>query len=333
MAGIKPLRKIQLGREATAGTAVAATTIWRGMGTIEDQLTEVFPPEQVGVIGGTDRSYVSALLGEIAMDPVEATFEQLPHLFEAGIKSVGSGVADGVGTDLIYAYPLPTTSKNTVKTYTLEGGDDQQAEELEYSFVQDLTLEGKAGEALMMSSTWKGRQVSLSTFTPALTLPTVEEILFSQGKLYIDAVGGTIGTTLISSSLLAMSAKLTTGWIPVFTAEGNLYFTFAKITEPELVVDITFEHDANSVAEKAAWRAKTPRLIRLLFEGNTVATPGTTYSKKSLILDMAGKWEKFGKLDDQDNNDIVVGTFRSRYNSTAAQFATFTVVNELTTIP
>ena len=29
-AGIKALRKVQLGRESTAGDAVAATTIWRG---------------------------------------------------------------------------------------------------------------------------------------------------------------------------------------------------------------------------------------------------------------------------------------------------------------
>ena len=36
MSGKKALRKIQLGQEATPGTIVAATTIWRGMGTIED---------------------------------------------------------------------------------------------------------------------------------------------------------------------------------------------------------------------------------------------------------------------------------------------------------
>jgi len=30
MAGIKALRKVQLGRESVAGTAVAATTVWRG---------------------------------------------------------------------------------------------------------------------------------------------------------------------------------------------------------------------------------------------------------------------------------------------------------------
>jgi len=36
MPGIKALRKIQLGKETVAGTIVAATDIWRGMGTLQN---------------------------------------------------------------------------------------------------------------------------------------------------------------------------------------------------------------------------------------------------------------------------------------------------------
>ena len=36
--GIKALRKIQLGKEAVAGTALAADILWRGLGTIQDDL-------------------------------------------------------------------------------------------------------------------------------------------------------------------------------------------------------------------------------------------------------------------------------------------------------
>jgi hypothetical protein len=333
MAGIKALRKIQLGREATPGTAVAATAVWRGMGTLEDTREVKFPSEDIGYISGTDRAYVPKLAGSMAFDKVEATFEQLPHILEAGIKAIGTGAADGAGTDKIYDYTLPTTAVNTIKAYTIEGGDDTEAEEMEYSFVSEFSLEGKGEEAWFMAATWLGRQISLSTFTGTLTPPTVEEMLFGKSKLYIDLVSGAFGTTVKALTLLEAKMKVKTGWKPVFTADGELFFTFAKLTVPEITLELTFEHDGTAQAEKVAWRAGTPRLIQIKCEGSAAATPGTTYTYKTLIINLAGKWEKFSKLDEKDGNDIVTGTLRARYNATKQAFGNIIVVNELATIP
>jgi len=202
MAGVKPLRKIQLGLEATAGTAVAATTIWRGMGMIQDGIEPVQVEEDLGLLVPSDRSYVPYLAAEFEMDEVEATFEQLPYILSAGIEDVVTGAADGVGSGKIYPYDPPLAAAGAVKTYTIEGGDNAGAEEMEYAFVQDFKLSGKAKEALMMSATWLGRQVATSSFTAALSVPPVEEILFGKGKLYIDA-----GTSTIGSMVLAPSAR------------------------------------------------------------------------------------------------------------------------------
>jgi hypothetical protein len=48
---------------------------------------------------------------------------------------------------------------------------------------------------------------------------------------------------------------------------------------------------------------------------------------------MVGKWEKFDKLGEQDGNDIVQGTFRARYNSTAAAMFRAVVQNGLASLP
>jgi len=96
---------------------------------------------------------------------------------------------------------------------------------------------------------------------------------------------------------------------------------------------VTFEHDATSAAEKVAWRAGTTRQLRLRWLGTALTTAGSGYTYKTLIVDMAGKWEKFDKLAEQDGNDIVTGTFRARYNSTAALFCELVVVNELASLP
>lgn len=331
---IKALRKLQLGRETTAGTAVAASTIYRVENALlKDDRVVVFPGEDVGNMGGLNRSYTAFLGGSLSMPDHPATFEQILHIFEAGIKAVGTGVADTGGSGKIYAYPVSTTAANTIKTYTIEGGDDQQAEKVEYCFVKSFTLSGGPREAVMLGAEWEGRQVSLCSFTTGQSAPTVEEILFAKGSLAIDAVSGTIGATVKSNTLMGFNLNVITGFQSVPAAQGTSeYFAFVKQVKPEITLNVTFEHDTTAVAEKAAWRAHTPRQLRLKFIGSALTTAGT-YSTKQLIVDLAGKWETFDVIGEQDGNDVVAGTFRAGYDTTAALFAEFMVVNELTSVP
>jgi len=331
--GIKALRRIQLGQEssATAGTAVASTVKWRGVGTIKDDLETVFPEESVGIMGGTDRSYIPKLEASLSMEATEATFELLPYIFEAGIH-LGTPAVDTGGTGYAYVYTLPTTGTTTPRTFTIEGGDNVAAEEMEYSIVKSFNLSGVPGEALMVSADWVGRQVSTSTFTATsiAATPTVEEILTSKGKLYLDPSSVTAGTTQITESILGLDLSVETGLTPVYTADGSLYFTFVKNSGDamEILLDVTFEHDSQSVAQKVFWRAGTARNLRLLFQGATLTTSGAAYIYKTLNIDLAGKWDNFDKIGEQNGNDILKGQFRARYNSTAALFGVFTVVNQ-----
>lgn len=325
--GVKALQKVQIGIETTAGTSVAATKIWRGRGALEDTRVMVFPEENVGYLGGVNRVYTPKLEGKIELEETEATFEQLPYLLTAGILAQTSGSADGVGSDKIYTYTLPTTSANTISTLTVEGGDEDGEEEMEYAHCQKITLSGVAGEALMMSATLIGRQVVPSTFTN-LSLPMVEEILCSKGKLYIDLVSTTIGSSLKANTFRGFKLEIETGWTPKYTGDGQLYFSFIKNVGPKVKLDVTFEADATMIAEKVLWRARTARQIKMLFEGSAVTTAGTAYSKKSLIITLAGSWEKFDVLGDEDGNNICHGTFQAAYDSTAALFGEIVVVNE-----
>jgi hypothetical protein len=312
--GIKACRRLQMGKETTPGTAVAATTYWRGMGTIQDNLLTVFPNEDIGILPGVDRSYIPKYEALLSLESTPATFEQLPYLFEMGIASATP--TTDANSEGVWDYSFPTSCTDIyvstdLATYTFEGGDNAQAEEFAYGFCRSITLSGTAGEALMMSAEIVGRQVSTTTFTAALSIPTVTEILFSKGKLYIDDTDTSPATTQVSNEFLSMDLSINTGWTPVYTADGNLYFSFVKQTTPEVTLSITFEHNTKSIAEKADWRLGTARVIRLQFDGAT---------GDQLTIDMAGKWDNFQKLGERDGNDIVQGTFRARYNSTAAEF-------------
>lgn len=332
--GSKALRQIQLGAEVTPGTSPgAATVLWRGMGTLKDELVLEELEEDVGILQGTDQTYKSKEAGLLVMEPVAATFQQVPYVFEAGLKKVGTGVADGPGTNYIYSYPISLATQNTLQSYEVKAGDDNAAEAMLYSLVRQFSLEGGFDQAVMVGAEWFGRDVAIDSFD-ALSLVTVEPIVAAQGQLFIDAIGGTIGTTAVTGTLLSWKLDVTTGATPVFTADNSqLYHQTHKIVRPEVRLEITFEHDGSASTEKANWRSQTKRLMQILVEGSAFGTPGTVYSNHSLVINMAGYWETFSELGDQDGNDTITGTFRVKYNPTAAQGLEIIVSNEVASLP
>lgn len=340
MPGRKKLRRLQWGKESTPGTAIPATAIWRGQGDmLEDQreVTFVGGDELVGILGGTDRSYIGKLMGGLSLSGTPASFEQLPYIFAMALAGPTTGTADGVGSDKIYTTTIPTTSAPSPTSYTIQGGDDYEVEQLEYALITKFELSGVAGEALKVSASVIGRQVQrIASFTGAIALPAIEDILVSKGKVYLDAIGGTAGTTQVANQILGVKISGECKWAPQFTLDGALTYSYAILTDVNISGELTFEHDAavsGSAGEKANWRNQTPRLLQLKFEGATVATPGTTYSKKTCIINLPIKWKKFNPIGDKDGNDIVVGQFDSNYNTTAGNAGSFIVVNEVAALP
>jgi hypothetical protein len=309
---------------------VPPTTYWRGIGTIQEHREVIFPDEHVGVFAGVDRNYAARDESILQLESTEATFEQIPYIFEMGIHHDTAATTDG---EFSYAFPIQSTdikSSTDLATYTWEGGDNIAAVYFDHGFVRSFNLTGTAGQALMVDAEVFGGETTPTTdgnFTTGLTIPTVEEILFSRGKLYIDAAGTTdsVGTTQISNTLLDMNMAVTTGWIPVYTASGSIDWSFIKQVQPEIMVSFTFEHNASSVAEIAAWRANTARLIRLNFENAD--------SLKELEIDMAGRWDNFEKIGERDGNDIVTGNFRVRYVPDDALFFEVELENLLGVLP
>jgi hypothetical protein len=328
--GTKAYRKIQLGIETTKGTETNSTILWRGTGVPNDDMTLSWPEEDIGYVSGVGRTYVPQKLAGFTFNSTPATYELLPYLLACGVENVVTPAADGSGSGKIYTYTFPTTAVKTIKSATLEGGDDSGEEQMLYSYVKRIKLSGKPGEALMCEADWVGRSLAPGTFTTSVAIPAVNEILFQKGSLYIDAVGGTQGATQVTAALVGLDLTIDTGWIPLFSADGSVEFTNEKHTREGMNIkaDLTFEHVASAVTEKAAWRAQTPRQIQLKFTGPALSTAGTTYSYYSLVVNLNGSWEKFDVLSDTDGNDTVTGTFRAHYNATSTKFATITVVNQ-----
>lgn len=322
--------RVQLGRESTAGTAVAATDIWRGPFSMgEDARDRKIVDEQIGAFMQAERSYDAAYLAKWAQPSTELTFEQVCHILEAGVKTA---TPSGFGPYVyVYNYPYTGTSVNTIKTYTIETGSATitgDAREHEHCFVEDFEFSGKFGEAWMMKSNWVGRQQSAPiTMTAALTAPTVEEAIFQKTALTIDATGGTISTTAKAGVLVEASIKVKTGLVIVPVANGQLYFHTYKWTQPEITFSLKVELEDTVglvTAERAFHRSNTVRLFGLSCAGS-----GTSIFNQQ----WAGKYDKISDYENSDGNTTV--TFEGHVVASATDSISYTatVTNSLAVIP
>lgn len=330
--GRKRLQKLQLGIESTAGTAVAATTIWRGMGNmLEDQRVIEEIEEMVGVIEGYDRTAIPQYLGGLELAETPLTFEQFQYILAGAFGATTGGAADGSGSGKVYTTTLPTTAAPTLKSYTWQGGDDFEAERMEYGVVTKWSVKGTGGETSKVTATIMGRQVTTNAFTGSLAVPTVEDVLTSKGKVWLDAISGTFGTTQVANQILAYEINCEALWIPKFTMDGQLYFSLPVFAGYKMTGKLTFEHDtavSGTGGAKADWRNQTAKKLRVNLIGGALTTAGTTYSTKVINFDLPIKWTKANVIEDKDGNDIVDMEFRSRYNSTAGTAGSIVVVNE-----
>ncbi len=324
--------KLQLGRESSAGTAVAATAIWRGpFAYPEDARTTTVVDENIGLLVTAERSYTSAYLARLSMPATELTFNQVLHILEAGIKT-----ATPSGT-YIYTYSLPTgNTVNTIKTYTIEAVPviaTADYREMEYCFVEEFTFEAAAGEAWKMSANWVGRQLSTGTAKSLSTLATgndMEPAKLPMTKLYIDATGGTVGTTQKTGVLMGANMRVRTGLVPITVGDGHLYFASHKFVKPEITFSLTLELEqdtgASTVAtERAIREAETVRLLSLVADGPSAS--------QQFSLQWAAKYDKVGGYTNSNGNTVVTLEGHGVYSAADALFWTCVVKNTLSAVP
>lgn len=328
--GLKAFRKAWLGKETTTapGTEVACDIFWRGeAGWLQDDREMEVIDEDIGKLLPSGR-VVQNRTGAIWEQPeCPATFEQLPYILSASVEGTVTGVADTGGSGKIYQFDRPVnTAAGAVATYTIETGDNNRVDKTTYAIVTEWTLSGAAGEIVTMSSTWSGKATTDGDFTTtAPTLPTVSEIMFTKGKLFIDAT--TLGTTSKTGTWLGFSMTWSGGNLPLYTGDGTTdgSFSTVKSTPAEITGEFTFEHDATAEAEITAARNNTVRYIRMRFQGDALTTAGSSYTYKTLQIDLAIQYTEIPIVDSDDADDVVTIPWIATYN-TSPQII---VVNEV----
>lgn len=327
--GLKALRKIQIGEESTKGTAVPATAILLGALTMKETPTIHRPEEERGSMAEFFRSLKVANLAELSFEG-DATFEQILYLLHMGVAGNVSPTGDGAATPYLWTFTPALAAAATFDAFTFEYGDDIQAWETEFCMASEVSIKGALNEAMIMAASIFGRKMTATTFTAALSLPTVESIPFQKAKLYIDDEDGTIGTTEKSSLLVAAEYVINTGLVPKRYADGSIDFTSYQESIKNVELKLTFAFNANAETERTKFDGETLRLFRIEAEGSDM---GGVLGNKKLTLDLCGIYTDFSTLEDREGEDVVSITVSGQLGTNYTKLYELAVTNNVATLP
>lgn len=305
------LLKIQHGLESVAGTLVAATFKWKGGGKLKFDDAIITPELEypTGVLGGNiEGAFIAETGSTLTLEDTDFSAETMVWLGNMGIKTVG-------GAASTFAFTFPTTTPNSISTFTWEVGTAAQEYEFGNGFCESFNIHGDVGAdngRIKVNAIMRGQKAAASTVTASLGFLTAYEPLnINNATLHLDTVGTAAGTASQTSLFLkAFSLDVKTGWMPGRYADGRSGkdFSVAEFGDYEISGKIRGVLTATAVTEIANARAGTPRIMALKLNGS---------SSRLVKLNLPMVFTDVPEIGDEKDGLIPVEfSFKSAYSRT-----------------
>lgn len=281
-----------MAREATNGTRVTPRYLWRGVGdwvVDEREVTKV--EELVGISGGTDRTYIAKLKASMEIAETEATYKQLPALFYGlglvardGFGAFGTltpSVYSNTGSIWRYGLNIPSTVFSTTPSYTIESGDNAEAQVAVYGVTEEVTLTFEAGESAKVSanflSQYGTRTNAEGSFSAAGTLENVTVILSSKTK----------AVDILDVSFAALNSNTTALLREVWAASGSAVWVVGPSGTIRFFNGLTWaaQTSGSSSSLQSVWGTSATSVWTVGSGGTILFYNGSTWASQPIILD------------------------------------------------
>ncbi len=336
--GERAFTKMYYGKESAAahGTQVAATRQIVGgtVSPITPDRKPRYPEEDLGVRARAMRSVVDEYLVKDALNLNDGYFQILPMLFSIGLKGNITPTEQTAGQgDYLWTHTPSLTGSNAPDSITLEKGDDVQAFEAEYAMCERIRISGQISQdggdsPVSIAAELFARQWTPTTFTGAISIPTVTPMNAKLARFYLDTSWAGVGGTE-KSILRGFDIDIITGVYPVFL--GSAVRTFATHAEsyPEMLATFTFEGNSDADTIFDAFQSQALAVARLKITGPLIGT-GVAHS---LTLDMGGTWEEVTPLGSvEKGNNLHAALLHGYYDLTGAKTIQAAVSTNMTTM-
>lgn len=316
------LTQWQVGTEVTWGTAVTATAklmgVQDGSYLQADNRSNIYPDIRNSLQPG----YLDGLEQIAGKGGIESllTYEDAPYFLD---NIAGQASPTGTGP-YVRAYTAPTTAAPTPRILTCIYGNTQTGGgiyKLAGGLLTSLNIKGATGKPTMISGDLIGKNVSTGSFA-ALSDRTVEVVMGQPWLLYIDAAGGTIGSTAVATTAVAFDLALKVPRTLVWSLDALTPDTYEE--QPwEGDLKLTLRMNATTKTEVDNLVGQTATIHKQI---RLKATSGT----KVCQLDFAGTVKAPPKTyDDADGVLTVEIGYSGRYNAALANFFAASITNSV----
>ncbi len=314
--------EVQIGLETTWGTAVTPTA---KLGLVESctitpEIAVEFFKEQRGSLAP---AFVSELMGTWGGAKIVGvmSYQDAPYFLD-GI--MGKATPSGAGP-YVYAHSAPAGSTlPDRRIFTIVRKQAGAINALAGATLTELNLSLEARGALKYEATFIGKSVS-AVSGASLSDRTQTPIVAPQGALYIDAGGGTIGTTQITNpAFFAWECNIKTN-ADLYPTIGSLAPKGYREASWEVSEMLSLEVHSDTTAYLTAMlSAVTAKLIRVK------ATSGTSIAQ----FDFAGAFSKAPELHtDADGVSTFDFELSGQYDSSLANFFKSSITNSVSSLP
>ena len=235
--GIKAATKIQIGKETTRGTGVAATrkivakqATFRVMEAFEE-----FEGQMAGVLGRTAVAPVLVRNGSEFELATDLDFEQILLPLLSGVKGGVTPTTPGSGEGRLWTFTPSNTADPLPTTYTLEYAEsdmDASPNELgydaDYGFTTAFEITGALEQVPQLSVSMVARKSNLAAATGAISLPTLTLASNLRWGVYIDSAWSGLGGTQITGQVYGFSFKWSDFLSPAYYLDNRSDLDFSN---------------------------------------------------------------------------------------------------------
>lgn len=317
----------QAGKETTWGTPVTATArlmgVQAGSFIRAANRSEIYPD----VRGSLQPAYLAGLeqiAGEGKLELL-ATFEDICYIFD---NAFGEATPTGTGP-YVRTYAAPIASVPTPRVLTVVHGSSQSGAgiyKLEGGLVNTVSIKGATGKPTMVSCDLIGQTVTTGSLT-ALSDRTVEVLMGQPWLVYLDAVGGTIGSTQLTTTAVAFELSWNLNRVLVWSMDSLTPDMYEHNPWTDVKLGLTLRFNSSSKTEVDAIVAQSAvyqKQVRLS------QTSGT----KVCQLNFAGTLKEPPQtFEDEDGVLTVTLEMFGTYNSALSNSLTASITNGVSTLP
>jgi hypothetical protein len=319
------LHQLQIGKEVTWGTAVAATA---KMGLIEEvSLTPEIEvgrnPDVRGSLVGAD--YVHTLDSHKASASVSgiATYEDIGYWLDSLLELDATPTGAG---PYVYERNAPLTAVPTRRMITAIWGQTGAIYKMAGGIVNEFTLSFEKNKPWTFQASLIGKNVAAGALA-SLSDRTQTPIHANHSSLYIDAWAGTMGSTQITNPVwfagelnIKANAELVAG-IGSLSPVGYVDAAY------EATLKLTLEVHSDTAAYLAS-------ILGSSLLQHQVRLKGTTGASAIAQFDFAGTHTKAPEIfSDEDGVTTFEFEMTKAYNATLANWLKTSITNSVATLP